>query len=103
MIMNFTKPGVSGGRGYKLAEHDMRIMVKSKSKCKLIDDFDKWDDLTNDNAQCQYVKTGVARRKKDVIAAGADSDQEEWIEEAFNQNTVKKEALPVINMNGNEK
>lgn len=83
MIMNFTKPGVSGGRGYKQCEHDMRIMVKSKSKQMQLDDFDKWENLTNQTAQCQYVKTSVARRKKDVIAAGADSDQEEWIEDAF--------------------
>jgi cytosolic carboxypeptidase protein 2/3 len=31
-IMNFTKPGVSGGRGYKANEHQMRIVVKSKKK-----------------------------------------------------------------------
>jgi hypothetical protein len=31
------------------------------------------------------VKTNVRRTRKDVIAAGADSDQEEWIEEAFNR------------------
>lgn len=29
-IMNFTKPGVTGGRGYKSGELGMRIMVKSK-------------------------------------------------------------------------
>jgi len=28
--MNFTKPGVSGGRGYKSSEHEMRIMFRSK-------------------------------------------------------------------------
>jgi len=32
---------------------------------------------------CEYKKTNVARRKKDVLAAGADSDQEDWVEEAF--------------------
>lgn len=50
MIMNFTKPGVSGGRGYKLAEHDMRIMAKSKANGKMIDDYDKWENLTNESA-----------------------------------------------------
>lgn len=99
MIMNFTKPGVSGGRGYKLSEHDMRIMYKSKAKQMQQNNWDKWENLTNETASCQYVKTGVARRKKDVIAAGADSDQEEWIEEAFNKKE-KKEALPVINVDG---
>jgi hypothetical protein len=42
-------------------------------------DFKTWESLDN----CNYIKTGVARRKKDVIAAGADSDQEEWVERAF--------------------
>jgi len=28
--MNFTKPGVTGGRGYKSGEYNMRIMVRSK-------------------------------------------------------------------------
>jgi hypothetical protein len=40
--------------------------------------------MYNEGEQLQYVKTGVTRRKKDVIAAGADSDQEDWVEEAFN-------------------
>jgi hypothetical protein len=30
--MNFTKPGVTGGRGYKSGEYNMRIMVRSKKK-----------------------------------------------------------------------
>lgn len=42
--------------------------------------------MTFENSQCEYTKTNIPRRKKDVIAAGADSDQEEWVEEAFNQN-----------------
>lgn len=84
-IMNFTKPGVAGGRGYKLGEHDMRIMARSKKKQMALGDFEKWEDLTNSTAGCSYVKTNVRRTRKDVIAAGADSDQEEWIEEAFNK------------------
>ena len=85
--MNFTKPGVTGGRGYKSGEHCMRIVTRSKKKTLQKNlRFKQWDDLTNDESeQCHYVKTNIARRKKDVIAAGADSDQEEWIEEVFNQ------------------
>ncbi len=79
--MNFTKPGVTGGRGYKNGEHDMRIFCRSKTTSQQIKDFKTWESLTD----CHYVKTGVARRKKDVIAAGADSDQEEWVERAFQQ------------------
>ena len=45
--MNFTKPGVTGGKGYKMSEYDMRIMVRSKKKQILSGDFDKWDDITN--------------------------------------------------------
>lgn len=84
-MMNFTKPGVSGGRGYKLGEHDMRIMARSKKKQMALSDFEKWEDLTSATAECSYVKTNVRRTRKDVLAAGADSDQEEWIEEAFNK------------------
>jgi len=64
----------------------MRIVCRSKKK-KLSNNnnFKEWDNIINENNQCQYVKTNVARRRKDVIAAGADSDQEDWIEEAFNQ------------------
>ena len=72
--MNFTKPGVTGGRGYKSGEYNMRIMVRSKKKQIQINDFEKWDDITNTANSCEYVKTSVQRRKKDVIAAGADSD-----------------------------
>ena len=40
---------------------------------------DKWQFLTNESEDgcCEYIKTNVPRRKKDVIAAGADSDQED--------------------------
>lgn len=79
MIMNFTKPGVTGGKGYKNGEHDMRIFTRSKKTSMQTKDFKSWESLQ----ECHYTKTGVARRKKDVIAAGADSDQEEWVEKAF--------------------
>jgi hypothetical protein len=85
--MNFTKPGVTGGRGYKNGEVNLRIKVRSKKQQIINNNFEKWEDLTNDETKgkCEYVKTNVARRKKDVIAAGADSDQEDWVEEAFNK------------------
>ena len=82
-IMNFTKPGVTGGRGYKSTEYAMRIHYMSKQKQRATNSNDPWQSLTNENCSCQYKKTNVARRKKDVIAAGADSDQEDWVEEAF--------------------
>ena len=58
-IMNFTKPGVTGGKGYKMSEYDMRIMVRSKKKQILTGEFDKWEDVTNTTNQCEYVKTNV--------------------------------------------
>ena len=48
----------------------MRIFTRSKTTSQQIKDFKTWESLDN----CNYIKTGVARRKKDVIAAGADSD-----------------------------
>lgn len=97
--MNFTKPGVTGGRGYKSNEHCMRIVYRSKKRCQQVKDFDKWENLCNmdDETECEYIKTTIARRKKDVIAAGADSDQEDWVEEAFNKeagNNLEKQAMP---------
>jgi hypothetical protein len=46
-IMNFTKPGVTGGRGYKSGEYSMRIMVRSKKKSVERGDFKHWDSITN--------------------------------------------------------
>lgn len=89
-ICNFTKPGQSGGKGYKNSEHDMRIHYKSKRKENASNMSDAWQCLTFETSQCEYVKTNVTRRKKDVLAGGADSDQEDWVEEAFN-----KEGAPV--------
>lgn len=37
------------------------------------------------------MKTTVPRRKKDVIAAGVDSDQEEEVEELFGNETAKNQ------------
>ena len=84
LINNFTKPGVTGGRGYRSNEHDMRVLYKTRRADGQRGEG-SWKDLTHENSKCEYIKTAVARRKKDVIAAGADSDQEEWVEEAFNQ------------------
>lgn len=102
-IMNFTKPGVTGGRGYKSSEYEMRIHFKSKQRAKATNS-DGWQYLTHEQCQCEYKKTNVTRRKKDVIAAGADSDQEDWVEEEFqkqagyqgqNINIVMPEANPL--------
>lgn len=74
--MNFTKPGVTGGKGYKGQELNQRVLVKTKNG---------WEDIISQEGTLEYVKSNVSRRKKDVIAAGQDSDQEDWIEEAFNK------------------
>jgi len=41
----------------------------------------EWHSIGPD--QLHFVKSRVQRRKKDVLAAGADSDQEEEVEEQF--------------------
>ena len=47
--MNFTKPGVTGGRGYKTSEHSMRIVVRSKKKqIKDNNDFNHWENIVNE-------------------------------------------------------
>ena len=74
--MNFTKPGITGGSGYRKNELFQRVMFKSKH-CK----HTEWMSIGPD--QLEFVKTKVQRRKKEVLAAGADSDQEDWIEEAY--------------------
>jgi len=83
--MNFTKPGLTGGRGYKGSEHSMRIMYRSKKDNILKNSFENWESLTNlEEGGCEYIKTSVLRRKQDVLAAAADSDQEELMEQAMN-------------------
>lgn len=73
--MNFTKPGISGGRGYNSKEHSMRIVVKSKKRnIEQENGGNQWENIVNSPTQCSYIKTNVQRRKKDVIAAGNDSD-----------------------------
>lgn len=74
--MNFTKPGVTGGSGYRKNELFQRIMYKSK-----LSGQEEWSSIGPD--KLEFVKTKVQRRKKDALAAGADSDQEDWVEEAF--------------------
>jgi len=49
---------------------------------------DEWQSIGPD--RLQYVKTKVARRRKDVMAAGADSDQDEEVEEMFGQEEASK-------------
>lgn len=77
--MNFTKPGVMGGAGYKKNELKQRIFWKSD-----LSGSQEWQ--TIGSGSLQYVKTRVARRKKDVVAAGADSDQDEDVEDYFGAN-----------------
>lgn len=48
----------------------------------------------------EFVKTKVQRRKKDALAAGADSDQEDWVEEAYG-NDPNLQNLQQVN-GGNE-
>jgi hypothetical protein len=74
--MNFTKPGVTGSSGIRKNELFQRIMYKSK-----LSGQEEWSSIGPD--KLEFVKTKVQRRKKDVLAAGADSDQEDWVEEAF--------------------
>lgn len=49
-IMNFTKPGVTGGRGYKQGEYAMRLYYKSKQKVKASNNAEQWQFLTHENA-----------------------------------------------------
>lgn len=77
MIMNFTKPGVTGGSGYRRNELVQRVLYKSKKN----EQSNEWKSIGPEDLE--FVKTKVARRKKDVLASGADSDQDDWIEEAF--------------------
>jgi hypothetical protein len=90
--MNFTKPGVTGGKGYKGQDLSQRILVKTQNG---------WENITNQDDNLEYVKTDVYRRKKDVIAAGQDSDQEDWVEDAFNtQGENMGNTSSSINANG---
>jgi hypothetical protein len=75
-IMNFTKPGVTSGAGYKKKELRQRIMYRSQQSGS-----QEWRSIKE--GQLEFVRTTVTRRKKDVLAAGADSDQDEEVEEAF--------------------
>lgn len=77
-IMNFTKPGVTGGSAYRKQELNQRVVYKSH-----MTNHGEWQSIGPD--RLQYVKTRVARRKKDVMAAGVDSDQDEEAEELFGQ------------------
>ena len=76
MIMNFTKPGMTGGSGFRKNELMQRIMFKSKKSR-----VDEWQTIGNE--KLEYQKTRVQRRKKDALACGDDSDQDDWVEEAF--------------------
>ena len=49
-IMNFTKPGVTGGKGYKAGDHTMRIHYLSKQKQSATSSPDSWNYLTSENS-----------------------------------------------------
>ena len=66
-IMNFTKPGVTGGSGYRKNELFQRVMYKSRKSGNM-----EWSSIGPD--KLEFVKTKVQRKKKDALAAGADSD-----------------------------
>ena len=66
-LMNFTKPGITGGSGYRKNELFQRIMYKSK-----VSKHTEWMSIGPE--KLEFVKTKVQRRKKDALAAGADSD-----------------------------
>ena len=66
-IMNFTKPGITGGSGYRKNELFQRVVFKSK-----ISKHGEWASIGPE--KLEFVKTKVQRRKKDALAAGADSD-----------------------------
>ena len=59
MIMNFTKPGLTGGNGYRKNELFQRVMYKSKKNGN-----EEWQVIGNE--KLAYEKTKVQRRKKDV-------------------------------------
>ena len=88
--MNFTKPGITGSSGIRKNELFQRIMYKSKMSGQ-----EEWSSIGPD--KLEFVKTKVQRRKKDVLAAGADSDQEDWVEEAFGLDPDLAKGLQVPN------
>ena len=65
--MNFTKPGVTGGFGYRKSELFQRVMFKSKKS-----GLDDWQVIGND--KLEFQRTKVQRKKKDAMAACDDSD-----------------------------
>ena len=82
--MNFTKPGITGGKGYDSKALFQRVMFKSRREGN-----SEWSSIGSE--KLEYVKTRVARRKKDALAAAADSDQDDWVEEAFAQDEKDKD------------
>ncbi len=43
--------------------------------------IDEWQTIGNE--KLEYQKTWGQRRKEDALACGDDSDQDDWVEEAF--------------------
>jgi len=65
-------PGSSGNVGGPQRKNDHLQKIHFRSK---IGGDDEWRVIDSD--QIEFVKTGVQRKRKDILAAAADSDQEE--------------------------
>lgn len=71
-VMNFTKPGIKGGQGYRKNELNQRVCYKSQKSGR-----QEWQSIQ----KIEFLKTSVPRRKKDVVAGNADSDQDDEVAE----------------------
>lgn len=63
----------------KKGEHLQRIHFRSKTD-------NEWQQIDSD--QLEFVKTDVQRKRKDIIAAAADSDQEEMMEDQIEEQNL---------------
>ena len=59
-----------GGGGLRKNDHLQKIHFRSK-----LGGDDEWRVIDSD--QIEFVKTGVQRKRKDILAAAADSDQDD--------------------------
>ena len=73
--MNFTKPGIKTGRKNEL---NQRVCDKSQKSEK-----QEWQSIQ----KIEFLKTSVPRRKKDVVAGNADSDQDDEVAEQMDPTT----------------
>ena len=73
--MHFTKPGRKTGRQNEL---NQRVCYKSQKSEK-----QEWQSIQ----KIEFLKTSVPRRKKDVVAGNADSDQDDEVAEQMDPTT----------------